>query len=86
MDLLRAWLVHRDGDLVTKEPGWDPILDGTAAPYIEMKLNIRDHEDGSRTIEVEYPDGEIALYGTWPDAARVMSEWVKEHPDAYRTD
>lgn len=66
--------------------GYDPILDGTAAPYIEMKVNVQEDRDGTETIEVEYPDGEIGLYGSWADAAANMGQWVKEHPDAYRTE
>ena len=61
--------------------GWDPVLDGTAAPYVEFKLSILTDVDSSRTYEVKFPDEEVGLYGTYEAMAHAVGSWIKEHPD-----
>lgn len=53
--------------------GFDPVLDGTAAPFYEM--GVRTFDDG--TFEVTFPDEQTALYANMPAALAGCLEWTK---------
>lgn len=60
-------------------PGYDPILDGSAAPADEFKLTVFKEPDGGRTIEVTFPDGSLGIYDSMLALAQAMADWTKEH-------
>jgi hypothetical protein len=61
-------------------PGYDPILDGTAAPYVEFK--VRQHRDG--TWETTFPDGTTGLYATATELAKATASWVADPEGGHR--
>lgn len=63
-------------------PGFDPELDGTAAPYWSM--TVREYLDGR--WEVDYPDGTTETYVGADEAAEGYAAWLRQHPDPSQDD
>jgi hypothetical protein len=61
-------------------PGYDPILDGTAAPY--YKEEVRERVDG--VWEWDAPNGETLTADGWVELSREIRSWYRRHPEVQR--
>jgi hypothetical protein len=59
-------------------PGYDPILDGSAAPHWNLTM-WQSKSDG--TCEVEFPDGTRGLFADYDAAIQGCIDWAKANPD-----
>lgn len=56
-------------------PGFDPILDGTASPFVEFKV-VRYEDD---LWEITTPDGEVLIAKDFDAMRTAVVAWLKGH-------
>ena len=60
--------------------GFAPVLDGTAAPYVEFPCT----EFGDGTWEVAFPDGSVGLFSSWEECGKGIVAWLKAKDPQHR--